>query len=206
MLLTVRMSRTHVLAAACLAAVLPLASCGGDGNDGGDAGGEAGNPHDATSGQRTEEEREPVTEPAAGRVTTQDGSVSLVLPRGWVKYAAAELDGVVVLAANQADDRGEQVFVSSFEDAGAAEDAAIYAATGMAGQGATCKRVEKDRTFGGQRLLFDCAFTDPEPFHKVLVPMGDAERGALLLVQTDGEDLADTAGRITPILESWRWR
>lgn len=175
-------------ALALLAATLLLTSCGG-----------------ADEKKQDEEEAEVVTEPVSGRLTTEDDSVSLVLPHGWEKYASEELDGVVVLAANQADDEGEQVFVSRFDNRKAAEDAAIYAATGMVAQGARCHSWPRDTTFGAERLVLDCDFTDPEPFHKVLIPIGDAKRGAMLLVQTDGDTLEDTAGRITPILDSWRW-
>ncbi len=178
------MTRTLAL----LAATLLLSSCGGD-----------------EETKQQDEEPRAVTEPVSGRVSTQDDSVSLVLPEGWEKYAAEELDGVVVLAANQADDEGEQVFVSRFDSLKAAEDAAIYAATGMVAQGAKCRSWPRNTTFGAERRVLDCDFTDPEPFHKVLIPIGDATRGAMLLVQTDGDTLADTAGRITPILDSWRW-
>jgi len=178
------MTRTlATLAASLLVPTLLLSACGGDDEDGNDGG-----------------------ESISGRVTTADGAISLKLPDGW-ENADAQLDGPVVFAANQVGDENQQVIISSFPKRGEAEDAAIFAATGVVQQGATCKRVEKDRTFGAAHVVIDCAFTEPEPFHKVFVIQLEkpGRRSALVLAQGDGETLADLAGLVNPVLDSWRW-
>lgn len=172
--------------AALLVVLLLLVSCGdGGGGDGGGAGDRPG------------------AEPLPSRVTTEDEVASLAPPAGWVA-TSARLDGPVVLAIS-APDESEQLFVSTFDRPGDAENAAIFAATGAAQQGGTCKRVERDRTFGAPRLVVDCAFGGDEPFHKVFLVQVDGDRSALLLVQATGKDLADTAPLVTRLLDSWRW-
>lgn len=139
----------------------------------------------------------------SGKVTLAD--FSLEVPDGWVA-ADVQLDGPVVLAARGADDENQQLIISSFAAPGDAEDAAIYAASGfVSSYGAKCQRLPKDMTFGTERLVFDCAFTDPEPFRKVLVVQKTRTRSALLLVQSDGDTLSDLAPLVTPLVESWTW-
>lgn len=146
------------------------------------------------------------SEPATGRVTTADGSASLELPDGYALYGEQDLDGVVVLAATRARATDEQVFVGRFDDRGAAEDAAVYAATTVAGQGGRCARDTGDTTYGAPRLVVDCAFGEPEQFHKVFVVLGNQRRGALLTVQTAATSRAGTRDVVAPILASWRWK
>lgn len=178
------MTPPRLLVASLLAASLVLTGCSGGDDGKGDTSTDKGSAK-------------------GGRVTTQDGVASLVIPKGWAD-AGVELDGPVVLVASSQADPFEQVLVSSFPKAGDAEDAAVFSSTGMVQSGGTCTRLEDDRTFGGPNLVFDCAFTGPE-LHKVFVVRTDGARSALVLVQTAGKTLADTAEVVTPILDSWRW-
>lgn len=183
------MTPPRLLAASLLTATLVLTGCSGDD----DKSGEGEGKDSGSTGKAAE----------GGRVSTEDGVASLEIPKGWAE-AGVELDGPVVLVASSKADPFEQVLVSSFPKKGDAEDAAIFSSTGMTRSGGTCTRLEGDRTFGKPHLVFDCAFTEPQ-LHKVFVVQTDGTRSALILVQTAGKTLADTADVVTPIVDSWRW-
>jgi hypothetical protein len=142
--------------------------------------------------------------PVGGRVTTADEKASFEMPEGWVK-SDLKLDGVVVFAANKAGDDVEQVFVSSFAKIDDAEAGAIYAATTLSAQGAKCTRIRRDTTFGTTQRVVDCLFDGVEPVHKIMVAMGDADHGAMLLVQGRGETQADLKPLVAPLVASWKW-
>ena len=142
--------------------------------------------------------------PVSGRVTTADEKASFEMPEGWVK-SDLELDGVVVFAANEAGDDVQQVFVSTFPKIDDAEAGAIFAATTLTSQGAKCTRIRKDTTFGTSRRVVDCLFDGAEPVHKIMFALGDANRGAMLLVQGRGKTQADLKPLVAPLLESWKW-
>jgi hypothetical protein len=138
-----------------------------------------------------------------GRVELAD--FSLDMPDGWAE-ADVQLDGPVVLAARGVDDENHQLIISSFAAPGDAEDAAIFAASGFVSTyGAHCRRLPKDTTFGTERLVFDCAFTDPGSFHKVLVIQKTRTRSALMMVQGDGSSLAGLAPLVSPLVAGWTW-
>lgn len=139
-------------------------------------------------------------------VTSLDGSFTIAMPDGWDQRPVPE-GKEAVLNLYQKNDKHHQVMANTFDTAGGAEYAAIYAATGIYDSlHVACRRLEHDTTFGSARLVFDCPFADPEPFHKILVPYVDGDRSVLVLVQVDGTELGDTAPLVTPFLESFSWQ
>ena len=173
-----------------LAALLLLTACGPD----------DGPEEDADAG-----DRESTSDAGADtRVTAKDDSLSLELPEGWEEIDR-ELPGAVVLAATEAGDETQQIIVSRYDGAEAAENEAIFSATGISEQGGVCERLDDDTTYGEPRLVFDCAFTEPEVFRKVLVPVAGEDESAVVLVQLTVTSLDETASVVTPILESIEW-
>ena len=142
-------------------------------------------------------------EPAEQRVTVADGSLSIEVPTGW--ETVDELPDGVAFAATEVDDENQQLIVTTFDSAGAAEERVLEAAVSIAGQGGVCQRLVDDTTFGDPYLVFDCPFTEPMVIRKVLVSVVDGEQSAMVLAQLDGATLDDTADVLTPFLEGFVW-
>lgn len=145
-----------------------------------------------------------VAVPLSGRQETSDGRAAFVLPEGWIK-PREELDGQVTFAAIDALDPSRQIFVTTGKSRDDAEAEALFVADAYVKQDATCRRDRKDTTYGGQNRLVDCAWTKPAPYRKVMIALGDEEKGAMLLVGGPAKKRADLAELITPLLASWEW-
>jgi hypothetical protein len=161
----------------------------------------------AACGEETKDDPSPSGQPVpfSGRQETSDGAASLVLPEGWVKAPEA-LDGPVTLAAVDALEVSRQVFVTSAASIDDAEAVAIYSATALSKQGARCRRDRTDGTFAASYRIVDCAWSESTPpYRKIMVAIGDDERGAMVLVAGEAKDREALAELITPLLASWRW-
>lgn len=140
----------------------------------------------------------------SGAVDATDGSFSVELPPGWTSEEQY-LTGTVVAAA-QGDDPADQLLVSTFEDPSGAEDRAIYSAAGLADSDIACQRLEDSTAFGEPQLVFDCPQqVEGATVRRLLVPIEHDGRSILMLVQTAGETLDDTAAVGRPLLESLTW-
>lgn len=175
------MSLRHLLALPLL--VLPLTACGG-GDDPG-----------------TKEAR---ATPLSGRQETSDKVAAFVLPKGWIKPQQA-LDGQVTFAAVDALDPTRQIFVTTGDSRADAQAEALFVADAYVKQKATCRRDRHDTTYGGTHALVDCAWTDPGPYRKVMIVLGDDKKGAMVLVGGEAKSRKDLADLITPLLKSWEW-
>ena len=143
--------------------------------------------------------------PGQRRLTASDDSFTVDVPDSWAAREQYLRDHVVVAA--QGEDRIDQLLVSTFDGAGAAEDQAIYTAAGLAGGGIACRRLEQSPAFGDPRLVFDCPQqADGSTVRRLFVPVEHGGASILVFVQTSGETLATTAGTVRPILESLSWR
>ena len=166
-----------------LLVLLPLAACGEE-KDAGDE------PALAT--------------PLSGRQETADGKAAFVLPEGWIK-PMEDLDGKVTFAAIDALDPSRQIFVTTGDSREDAEAEALFVADAYVKQKAECRRDRKDTTYGGTYRLVDCAWTEPAPYRKVMIALGDDEKGAMVLVGGAAEKREDLADLVTPLLASWEW-
>jgi hypothetical protein len=151
---------------------------------------------------------EPAADPRAGwqTVTATDDTFSLQLPPGWT--SDEEFLERPVVVAMRGETGGDRVRASSYLDELRAEGAAIDAAGILAGSNVFCERLDGTEVFGEPRVVFDCPRERPgQPTsRRLLVPMTHDGRSVLLLVQTEGDALEDTADLVRPILESWTWR
>lgn len=179
------MRRMHVRLAPLLALplLLALAACGGGGSS-------------------SDDEARAV--PLSGRQETSDGTAAFVLPKGWVK-PLQELDGKVTFAAIDALDPTRQIFVTTGDSRADAEAEALFVADAYVKQKAECRRDRTDTTYGGTYALVDCAWTEPSPYRKVMVVLGDDQKGAMVLVGGAATSRKDLADLITPLLKSWEW-
>jgi hypothetical protein len=176
------MSLRHLLALPLL--VLPLAACGG-----------ADAPADKVAR----------AVPLSGRQETSDKVAAFVLPEGWIK-PTEKLDGQVTFAAVDALDPTRQIFVTTGDSRADAEAEALFVADAYAKQKGQCRRDRHDTTYGGTYQLVDCSWTDPAPYRKVMIVMGDETKGAMLLVGGAAKTRKDLAPLITPLLASWEWK
>lgn len=169
--------------AAALLPLLLLAGCGAD-------------------EKATPEVAEP--KPVGGTITVGDGAASFTMPEeGWVE--AWTPDGPIVFGAQLATDETQQVFVGITDSREEAEAFAIATATKLGENEATCRRDLKDTTFGASYRVVDCLWSEPEPYHKLMVVLGDEDGGAMVLVGGAGEKRSALAPVLTPLLESWTW-
>lgn len=145
-----------------------------------------------------------VAVPLSGRQETSDGTAAFVLPKGWIK-PREELDGKVTFAAIDALDPSRQIFVTTGDSREDAEAEALFVADAYVKQGGTCRRDRHDTTYGEKAWLVDCSWTKPADYRKVMIAMGDDEKGAMLLVGGTAKQREDLADLITPMLASWEW-
>lgn len=141
--------------------------------------------------------------PQEERMHVSGGSMSLVMPPGWVQ-TDAELPGDVVFAAHEVGDETQQLIVSSFDSADTAAGLVDLAAVRTVDQGAVCVRLGDDTTFGDPRLVLDCAFAE-QGVRKVLVPLVDGDRSAMVLAQLDVDSLEESADVLAPFLDGIVW-
>lgn len=177
-----RMSSRHLLVLPLL--VLPLAACGG--------------------GDDASADKEARATPLSGRQETSDEVASFVLPKGWVK-PTEELDGQVTFAAIDALDPTRQIFVTTGDSRADAQAEALFVADAYVKQKAECRRDREDTTYGGTYQLVDCSWTEPAPYRKVMIVLGDDKKGAMLLVGGAAKSRQDLAPLIGPLLKSWTW-
>ena len=135
------------------------------------------------------------------RIAATDGSFTIEVPEDWTSLDESIQSPIVVAA--QGEDKVDQLIISVFDDVEGAQDQAIFTAAGLADGNIICKRLEDSTVFGDARLVFDC----PQQFEgstvrKLFIPIENDDASLLVLVQTSGESLADTAAVVTPILES----
>lgn len=155
---------------------------------------------------------EPVAEDASAgvdegqhRIVASDESFTIDVPEDWATQEQYLQDPVVV--AVQGQDEVNQLLVSVFDDPGAAEDQAIYTATGLADNGIFCKRLEDSTAFGDSRLVLDCPQkADGATVRKLFLPIEHDGGSILVFVQTAGETLAETATFVRPMLDSLTWK
>lgn len=147
-------------------------------------------------------------DPGAGegnhRIAATDGSFTIEVPQDWTSQEEY-LQAPVVVAA-QGQDKVDQLLVTVFDDVNAAENQAIYTATGLADSNIICKRQEDSTAFGDARLVFDCPQkADGSTVRKLFIPIERDGASFLVFVQTSGESLEDTAAVLAPMLESLTW-
>lgn len=142
-------------------------------------------------------------------VTALDDSFTVEVPEGWTTQE--KFLGAPVVVAMQSEDGVDQVRVSHYLDSVRAEEEAISASGILSGSNVFCERLDDTAVFGDERLVFDCPLeVEPgeAPGHQLLFPIvrEGEEESALLLVETTGTSLADTADVARPIVESFAWR
>lgn len=141
-------------------------------------------------------------------VTALDDSFTVEVPEGWTTQE--EFLGAPVVVAMQSEDGVDQVRVSHYLDSVRAEEEAISASGILSGSNVFCERLDDTTVFGEERLVFDCPLeAEPggAPGHQLLFPIvrEGREESALVLVETTGASLADTAEVARPVLESFTW-
>jgi hypothetical protein len=148
---------------------------------------------------------DPADPPAGGQeLTAQDDSFTLTVPGDW---EAIDTDQEPVVLAAQGSDPLDQLIVSAFPSVEAAEEQAVSITAGLAGQDVACERLEDSDVYGEPRLLFDCPGQAADgTARRVLVPVDGDDRGLLLLLQTSGAALQDTAELGTLVLGSLTFR
>lgn len=152
---------------------------------------------------------EAADEPALATQTliALDDSLSIEVPEGWTKQE--KFLGNPVVVAMQSEDGVDQVRVSHYLDSVRAEEEAISASGILSGSNVFCERLDDTTVFGDERLVFDCPLEEQgrAPVHQLLFPIvhEDREESALVLVETTGTSLEDTADVARPVLESFTW-
>lgn len=138
------------------------------------------------------------------RVRAEGGAFSLEMPEGWSRMDDAP--STVALALQKDDNDHSQVLAVAYDDPAEAEKEALWMATGFASsQGIACEREEKSDVFAPAELFFDCPWTEPEPFHKILVPVVDDDRSVMFLLQADGAELDDVVAEVGPVIDTFAW-
>ena len=165
--------------------VWPLAGCGGD-----------------------EEPGAPEPDRATQTVTALDESFTIEVPEGWA--TKEEFLGAPVVVAVQGEGRFDQVLVTHYFDEVQAEEEAISSGGQLSGSNVFCERLDESTVFGEERLVFDCPIQEDgtATTRKIYFPIvreGEQE-SALVLIQTTGETLGETADVVQPILESFTWQ
>ena len=170
-----------VLLAACA-----LTACGGDGDD--------------------EQTEKPADETQT--VTALDESFTIAVPEGWT--TKENFLGAPVVVAVQGEDRFDQVLISHYFDEVRAEEEAISVGGMLSGSNVFCERLDESTVFGEERLVFDCPVEEAgaRTTHKLFFPIvrDGEEESALVLIQTTGGSLEETADVVEPILESFTWQ
>jgi len=142
--------------------------------------------------------------PGQQRLEGISGSLSVEVPEDWTSKADAARPPVVVAA--QGPDPVDQLLVSTFAGPKEAQDNAVFAVAGLGGRGITCERLQDSTAFGEPRLVFDCPQeVEGTTVRRLLFPVAQEEGSALVLLQTAGASLADTAPVVTPVLDSLSW-
>lgn len=141
-------------------------------------------------------------------VTALDDSLTIEVPEGWT--TREKFLGAPVVVAMQDEDRVDQVRVSHYLDSVRAEEEAISASGILSGSNVFCERVDGTTVFGDERLVFDCPLDEPGAagtVRQLLFPIvrEGEEESALVLIETTGTSLADTADLVRPVLESLSW-
>jgi hypothetical protein len=112
----------------------------------------------------------------------------------------------VALALQGDDDEHSQILAVADESAEEAESQALWMATGFASsEGIACERTEDADFFEPAALFFDCPWTEPESFRKLLVPVVDDERSVMFLLQADGGDLDEVVAEVGPVVDTFTW-
>ena len=147
-------------------------------------------------------------EPATRTVTALDESFTIEVPEGW--STKEKFLGAPVVVAVQGEGRFDQVLVTHYFDDVRAEEEAISSGGMLSGSNVFCERLDESTVFGEERLVFDCPVQEvgKATTRKLFFPVvRDGEKeSALVLVQTTGETLGDTADVVQPILESFTWQ
>ncbi len=141
-------------------------------------------------------------------VTAVDDSFTIEVPEGWT--TKENFLGAPVVVAVQGETRFDQVLISHYFDTVRAEEEAISAGGMLSGSNVFCERLDESTVFGDERLVFDCPVEEAgaETTHKLFFPIvRDGEKeSALVLIQTTGGSLEETADVVAPILESFTWQ
>lgn len=147
---------------------------------------------------------EPDADEAAGptrTVTSLDESFTLEVPEDWADHER-DLGGPIVVAVRSPGGT-DRVLAQHFDDETGAENAAIRVGGRLSQRNVFCERLDGTEVFGEPRTVFDCPL--PGNVHKLLFPVAGEQESALLLVQTVGATLADTADVAGPVVESFAW-
>lgn len=145
----------------------------------------------------------PEAEPAVPTrtVTALDDTFTVEVPEDWAEREG-DLAGEIVVAM-RAPGGGDELLGQYFADETAAENAAIRIGGRLSGRNVFCERLDGTEVFGEPRTVFDCPL--PGNVHKLLFPIAGEQESALLLVETVGATLEDTAALAGPIVESFAW-
>lgn len=134
-------------------------------------------------------------------VTARDDTFTVEVPEDWTDREG-DLAGEVVVAV-QAPGGRDELLAQYFPDATGAEDAAIRIGGRLSGRNVFCERLDGTDLFGEPRTVFDCPL--PGQVHKLLFPVAGEQESVLLLVETVGATVGDTADLAAPIVESFAW-
>ncbi len=141
-------------------------------------------------------------------VTALDESFTIEVPEGWM--TKKKFLGSPVVVAMQDGGGLDQVLISHYLDEVQAEEEAISAGGMLSGSNVFCERLDESTVFGDERLVFDCPVeeTGARTTRKLFFPIvrDGEDESALVLIQTTGGSLAETADLVEPILESFSWQ